>query len=74
MNKKIPIYNQPLTVVSVLFCSLTKGITPKICRLYVYVVINKRSFEPLICLDLSYFITGGENTRIETREQADSDI
>ena len=28
------------------FCSLTKGITPTICRLCVCVVINKRSFEP----------------------------
>ena len=29
-----------------------KGITLKICRLYVYVIIiNKRSFEPFMCLD-----------------------
>ena len=34
------------TVVSVSFCSLTKGITRKICRLWVCVIINKRSFEP----------------------------
>ena len=34
------------------FCSLTKGITPKICRLCVSVIINKRSFEPCMCLDL----------------------
>ena len=32
------------------FCSLTKGITPKICRLCVCVIINKRSFEPFMCL------------------------
>ena len=30
------------------FCSLTKGITPKICRLCVCVLINKRAFEPFI--------------------------
>ena len=34
------------------FCSLTKGITPKICRLCVYVLKNKCSFEPFMCLDL----------------------
>ena len=28
------------------FCSLTKGIALKICRLRVCVLINKRSFEP----------------------------
>ena len=33
-------------------CNLTKGITPKICRLCVCVIINKRSFEPFMCLDL----------------------
>ena len=27
------------------FCHLTKGITSKICRLCVYVIINKRCFE-----------------------------
>ena len=27
-----------------------KGITPKMCRLCVYVIINKRSFEPFMCL------------------------
>ena len=30
---------------------MTKGITPKICRLYVCVIINKRSFESFIWLD-----------------------
>ena len=34
-----------------LFCSLTKEITPKICRLCVCVKINKRSSEPFMCLD-----------------------
>ena len=34
------------------FCSLTKGITPIICRLRFCVIINKRSFEPFMCLDL----------------------
>ena len=34
------------------FCSLTKGITPKMCRFCVCVIINKRSFEPFMCLDL----------------------
>ena len=38
-----------LSVVYVSFCSLTKGITPKICRLYVCVIINTRSFEPFMC-------------------------
>ena len=42
----------PLTVVLVLSCSLTKGITPKICRLCVCVLINKRSFEHFMRLDL----------------------
>ena len=37
---------------SLSFCSLTKGITPKICRLCVCILINKRSFEPFMCLDL----------------------
>ena len=32
------------------FCSLTKGITPKICRLCVCVLINEHSFEPVMCL------------------------
>ena len=32
------------------FCSLTKRITPKICTLCVYVIINKRSFESFMCL------------------------
>ena len=35
------------------FCSLTKGITPKIRRLCVCVIINKRSFELFMCLDLA---------------------
>ena len=36
------------------FCSLTKGITWKICRLCVCVLINKHSFEPFnfTCLDI----------------------
>ena len=41
-----------LTVVYVLFCNLTKGITLKICRLCVCVLINKHSFKPFMCLDL----------------------
>ena len=32
------------------FCSLAKGSFPKICRLCVCVLINKRSFEPFMCL------------------------
>ena len=39
------------TVAQVSFCSLAEGITPKICRLCVCVVINKRSFEPFMRLD-----------------------
>ena len=35
------------------FCSLTKGITPKICRLCFCVLINHRSFEPFTCFDLN---------------------
>ena len=38
--------------VSVSFCSLTKRITPKMCRFCVCVLINKRSFEAFMCLDL----------------------
>ena len=38
------------------FCSLTKGISPKICILCVRVIINKRSFEPFLCLDLLFFL------------------
>ena len=34
-----------------LFFSLTKGITLKICRLCVCVIADKCSFEPFICLD-----------------------
>ena len=34
------------------FCSLSKGNFLNIGRLYVCVIINKRSFEPFICLDL----------------------
>ena len=34
------------------FCSLTNGITPKMCRFCVYVIINTCSFEPFIYLDL----------------------
>ena len=34
------------------FGSLTKDINPKICRLCVCVLINKRSFEAFMCLDL----------------------
>ena len=41
-----------LTVAQVSFCGLTKGITPKICRLCVCVIINKCSFEAFMCLDL----------------------
>ena len=36
----------PLCVVHVSFCGLTKGLSPKICLLGVCVIINKRSFEP----------------------------
>ena len=32
--------------------SLTRWITPKMCRLYVCVIINKRSLKPFMCLDL----------------------
>ena len=46
------IVSNRLTVVQLLFCSLTKGITPKMCRLCVCVIINKRSFEPFTCLGL----------------------
>ena len=38
--------------ISVLFCSLMKGITMTICRLCVCVIINKRSFESFLCLDV----------------------
>ena len=34
------------------FCSLTKGITPKNCIFCVCVLKNNRSFEPFMCLDL----------------------
>ena len=34
------------------FCRLTKGITPEICGLCVYVIINKRSLESFIFWDL----------------------
>ena len=34
------------------FCSLTKGISPKNCRLCVGVLINKRSLDPFVSLDL----------------------
>ena len=33
------------------FCSLTKGISPKIWRLCFCVLINKRSLESFMCLD-----------------------
>ena len=42
-----------------MFCSATKGITPKMCRLCVCVIINKRSFEPFVCLDLFFFFFFG---------------
>ena len=45
------IFNR-LTVVQMLFGSLKRDITPKICRLCVCVLINKRSFKPFMCLDL----------------------
>ena len=35
-----------LTINLLSFCGLTKGISPKICILYVQVKINKSSFEP----------------------------
>ena len=35
------------------FCSLPKGITPKIYRFCVCVFINKRSFEPFLCVVLN---------------------
>ena len=38
------------------FCSFTKWITPKICRLCFCVLINKRSFEPFMCLDMTVTI------------------
>ena len=34
------------------FCSLKNRITPKICRMCVCVLMNKRSFAPFMCLDL----------------------
>ena len=34
------------------FCNSWKGITPKICRFCVCVIIGKPSFEPFMCLDL----------------------
>ena len=34
------------------FCGLTKEISLKSCRLCVRVIINKRSFESFMCLDL----------------------
>ena len=40
-----------------LFCSLTKGVIPKIGRLCVCVLINKRSFEPFMCLVIEVEIT-----------------
>ena len=36
----------PLSVVQVSFCGLTKGMSPEICILGVRVIIDKRSFEP----------------------------
>ena len=36
------------------FCGLTKGISPKICILCDRVIMNKRSFELFLCLDLSW--------------------
>ena len=41
-----------LTVAVMSFCSSTKGISPKICRLCVCVIINRRSFEAFMCKDL----------------------
>ena len=41
-----------LFFVFLFFFSPTKGITPKICRVCVCVLINKHSFEPFMCLDL----------------------
>ena len=35
------------------FCSLTKGFTPIFCILRFCVLINKRSFKPLMCLNAS---------------------
>ena len=35
-------------------CSLSKGITPKICRLWVCVIINKRTFELYVFGSYSY--------------------
>ena len=43
------VFNRFTTVVQVSFRSLTKWITPEICRLCVCVLINKRSFEPVMC-------------------------
>ena len=33
-------------------CSLTKGITPTICRLCICILMNKRSFELFMCLGI----------------------
>ena len=49
---KLQSVKEELNGIKVSFCSLTKGITLKICRLCVCVIINKRSFEPFMCLDL----------------------
>ena len=45
-----PIFHRS-AVVEVSFRRLTKEITLKICRLCVYVIINKRPFEVFVCLD-----------------------
>ena len=45
------------------FCRLTKGIIPKMCRLCVHVIINKRSFESFMCFGPSV-LTGCMTARI----------
>ena len=35
--------------------SVTKGITPKICRLCVCVIINQRCFESFMCFGFYFF-------------------
>ena len=48
--------------------SLTKEITPKICRLCVCVIINKCSFEPFICLDAVSTVVGYKVTKTVSAE------
>ena len=51
-----------LSVVHESFWGLIKGISPKMCILCARVKINKRSFEPFLCLDLA--VSRGTSVRI----------